>query len=159
MTDLNAMPDHAKIWMYQADRLFSEKENELILEKITSYVNSWDSHGEKVHASGFILHNLYIVLTADEKINAPGGCSIDASVNFIKALGKEFNINFFNRFNFAYRNGEKIEIADRETFSKLYDQGIIHDETQVFNYLVDQKGKLTSEFEIQLKDSWHKNFV
>jgi hypothetical protein len=35
----------------------------------------------------------------NEDIESASGCSIDSSVRFVKSLGAELNIDFFNRLN------------------------------------------------------------
>ena len=44
-------------------------------------------------------------------------------------------------------------------FEKLFSQGILHDNSIVFNNLIITKKELESNWEIPLKDSWHKNLV
>lgn len=159
MEFINQIPESAKIWIYQSDRKFSNEENEAILSKVASFVDTWKSHGADVTAYGTVLHNLFIVLVADDNANSPSGCSIDSSVNFVKKIGAEYQINFFERFNFVYNNGDAFEIASKDEFVKLYQNGTINEDTIVVNNLVTTKNDFANQFEIPLKESWHKNFV
>lgn len=43
---------------------------------------------------GFVMYNRFVVLMADESEVGVSGCSMDASVHFIKGLAAEFNTNF-----------------------------------------------------------------
>lgn len=153
------IPANAKIWMYQADRVLTTEEVEQIESMAQNFVSGWQSHGASVEAVGYVLHNIYIVLASDEDGESPSGCSIDSSVNFIKAIGTEFKINFFERFNFAYLENGEAKLVDKDTFGQLYRDGVINDDTIVINNLVTNTTDYNSKLEVPLKESWHKNFV
>ena len=94
---------------------------------------------------------------ADEAEVAVSGCSIDSSVHFIHTIAREFELEFFDRWNFAYQNGNDVESCGREKFQQLVEHGIITNQTIVFNNLVKTKGEFESKWRIEYKDSWHKN--
>jgi len=64
-----------------------------------------------------------------------------------------------NRLMFAYKDHSKAEVISRNQFEELVRSGVIHDETIVFNNLVQSKNELDSSWEIPLKDSWHKQIA
>lgn len=70
-------------------------------------------------------------------------------------LEKEFNINLFDRFNLAYREGEHILSAPRHVFEGLIKQNSINKQTIVFNNLVQNLAELQTQWEVPFKDSWH----
>ena len=76
-------PD-SRIWIYQSDRMFSEKETEAIDEMLRQFTDSWTSHGAKVKGFGKVFFNRFIVLMADETSSGVSGCSTDSSVRLIK---------------------------------------------------------------------------
>lgn len=96
---IQELPDHSKVWLYQADRPFSATEKEWVKEVLPKFISEWAAHGTKLAAAGEIVGDYHIVLAVDETAYGASGCSIDTSVRFIKGLGDELGINFFNRLN------------------------------------------------------------
>lgn len=100
----------SRVWYYLADRTFDSTESDYILSKIDDFVNvHWKSHGAKLDATGILLHNQLIALTVDDNSLGASGCSIDSSVKFIKELGAELKVDFFNRMYVLISNEEEIQ--------------------------------------------------
>ena len=68
-------------------------------EKLELFLSSWAAHSKKLHCNGTILFGQYLILSVNEDLENASGCSIDSSVRFVKALGQELDIDFFNRMN------------------------------------------------------------
>lgn len=92
-------PDHSKVWIYQADRALSTTEKTWLEEQLSAFIAEWAAHGTKLMAGGEILGDYHLVLVVDETAYGASGCSIDSSVRFIKRIGAELNVDFFNRMN------------------------------------------------------------
>jgi hypothetical protein len=73
----------------------------------------------------------------------------------MKQIEQEYGIHLFDRFNFAYREGEKVLSAPRHQFEELLKTGKIDNNTIVFNNLIHNLGDLESKWEVPFKDSWH----
>ncbi|MEO1434450.1 MAG: ABC transporter ATPase [Bacteroidota bacterium] len=159
MNTLETLPLTSRVWIYQSNREFNADEAQQIEAQVKRFVLTWNSHSQQLPATGKLLHNRFIILMVDQDSVAASGCSIDSSVHFIQMLGKEYNTDFFDRMNFAYLHGQEIKTAHREEFQELYKQGIINDDTIVFNNLVDNKGDFERGWKVRLGDSWYKNMV
>jgi len=103
-----------------------------------------------------VRYNRFLILIVDEGQAGASGCSIDKSVHFMQHLEQEFNINLFDRFNLAYREGDSILSAPRHEFEELIKQRGINQQTIVFNNLVQNLAELESKWEVPFKDSWHQ---
>jgi hypothetical protein len=105
----------AKIWIYQANKALDKSMQLEIGQKLKSFVEEWAAHGTKLQADAEVVDEYRIVLCTDGSIEA-SGCSIDSSVRFVKGLGQNYNIDFFNRLQvLVEKNGNKELIH----FSKL----------------------------------------
>jgi len=155
----NHLPDTAKVWVYQSTRKFTLAEAISIRQRINEFVSQWTSHKAEVTGWGDILHNRFIVLMADNEQVHLGGCSIDSSVRFVKALEAEFNAKFFDRWNIAYVHDNDVLSCTREQLCKLIEEGGIHDETIVFNNMVQTKHELNTQWQIPYKSSWLKGIA
>ena len=91
------MPDHSRVWVYQANRPFSASEIQAIENYLTPALTQWAAHGAGLNASFEIRFQQVIVIAVDETINAASGCSIDASTRWFKEMGAELGIDFFDR--------------------------------------------------------------
>jgi hypothetical protein len=96
-----------------------------------------------------------LILIVDESQAGASGCSIDKSVNFMKQIGEQFNINLLDRFNLAYRDGEEVLSAPRHDFEAMIKQGNINTNTIVYNNMVQNLNELQTKWEVPFKDSWH----
>lgn len=98
---------NSKVWVYTSNRLLSSEEQTFIQKEIDIFTNNWAAHGSGLKADGIVEYDQFIVLSVDESNVQASGCSIDTSVKFIKAVGEELNVDFFDRLNLVLeKNGE-----------------------------------------------------
>ncbi len=148
-----------RVWVYQSSRPFDENEISLLKERIKAFTEEWSSHSQSLKAGGNILLGRFLQLKVDEDHTTASGCSIDSSVRFLQDLGFEFGTDFFDRLNFAYLDNGVVKTAHKDDFAALYQEGVITDETIVFNNLVKTEDEFKANWQIPLKNSWHKNFL
>ena len=116
LEDYQKFPEHSRIWIYQADRKLSKTEQAWILEQLEVFVPTWANHGKQLSSTAFITNDCQIVLVVNEAMIGASGCSIDSSVRFIKQIGSELGVDFFNRF-LTY-------LVDEQTFIHYNDRSI-----------------------------------
>jgi hypothetical protein len=147
--------ENSRIWIYQSDRELDNGELTRITHILDGFTSEWTAHNHSLKAKAEIRYNRFIILTVDESQAGATGCSIDKSVNQMKALEKEFNINLFDRFNIAYRDGDAILSVPRIEFEELIKQGKVNADTTVFNNLTQTIKDLNTKWEVPFKNSWH----
>jgi uncharacterized protein YlaN (UPF0358 family) len=135
----------SKVWVYQANRPFSELEKGQISDRFKDFVASWAAHGSKLLADATIIDNYFVVLSV-EKVAMASGCSIDTSVKFIKQIGLQFNIDFFNRLKLVVQKEGETKMVD---FSDLND----YESWNIYNTLVNSVEQLNTSFLIPVKES------
>ncbi len=153
----NDLAPGSKVWVYQSARQFTPGEAQTLRNKIKGFVTEWTSHKLGVIGDGDVLYDRFVVLMADEEKVGVSGCSIDSSVHFVKALEHEYRTNFFDRWNIAYISNNQLLACNKNEFEKLVDDGVIADETIVFNNLVQTKGDFENKWQIPYSQSWLKN--
>ena len=159
MTKYEELPDSTRVWIYQANKPFETSDLPEVKMHITQFVKNWVSHNNQLRAFGDVLHNRFVVLMVDESQAGASGCSIDKSVNFLRALQDKYQLDLFDRMIFSYIDNEKVESVDRDTFARLYAEGSINDSTPVFDTLVKNKAELDEALIKPLGTSWHKRMV
>ncbi|MEO8086414.1 MAG: ABC transporter ATPase [Bacteroidota bacterium] len=153
------LPSHSRIWIYQCStELTSEVEN-LIGDETKFFLESWTAHDKALQAGFEIRYHRFLILMIDEKVAGASGCSIDKSVHFIQSLEKKFGLSLMDRMQFAYKLNEKVETVSRNEFEKLFEEGILNQESIVFNNLLHTKQELDSAWEIPVRDSWHRQMI
>jgi hypothetical protein len=144
----------SRVWIYQSSRLFSLSEALEAEEQINAFAEEWKSHGADVDAFGNLLFGQFVVLMADETKAGVSGCSTDSSVRFIKRLGEQFGVDFFNRTNLAFVVKDKIQLLPLNQLQYALRNGFITGETLYFNNLVQTKQELENAWIIPVQDSW-----
>jgi hypothetical protein len=159
LVDFESLDNSARIWVYQSNREFSANEMVIIKTKVENFLQNWVRHGDDLKASYTIMYNQFIVLAVDENFNNVSGCSIDASVNLIKQLEKEFSIDLTNKLNISFKDNDNINVVTLADFQKFAKQEKITPKTIVFNNMVTTKGDFNLKWEVEAKDSWHQRFL
>lgn len=153
------LPETSRVWIYQANRSLTEQEIEAINGKIETFLENWTSHGSDLNASYLIKYKRFIVLALNTDLNKATGCSIDASVNFIQNLEKEYNIDLLDKMNVSYKQGEFIAYKSLSDFRKMAKDKAVSKNTIVFNNLVTNIAEFNENWEVPASDSWHGRFI
>lgn len=144
-----------RIWIYQASRLLTPNEEDIVGDKLAAFTAQWKAHGAPLAASVEIKYNLFIILAVDQSYAMPSGCSIDQSVRLLKELEQELALSLFDRMQIAYRKDGEINVVSRATFEQLIANGDVTEDTLVFNNLVASRSEMMTQWEVPFKQSWH----
>lgn len=158
LTHFEAMGDNSRIWIYQSDRPIGEEEKAAIMIDSEAFLKQWAAHGSDLKASGTILHDHFLIICTDESFNLASGCSIDSSVQFVQGLGQKFNIDFFQRTNLAFWQGEGIEIIKLNDLKGLVADGTIGPDSLFFENTIQTKGQLQTEWRVKAGETWLKRY-
>ncbi|MDX1544903.1 MAG: ABC transporter ATPase [Christiangramia sp.] len=159
LVPFESLPDSSRVWIYQANRSFTEEEVQEISEKLDAFIEKWTAHGANLKASYEIKYNRFITIALDQQLNAASGCSIDASVNFIQQLEKDYGVDLLDKMNVSYKQGEFIAYKSLSDFRKMAKEKAVSPKTIVFNNLVNNKAEYQSDWEVPASESWHKRFM
>lgn len=159
LVSFDQLPDSSRVWIYQANRSFTEEELIEIRSKLDSFIEQWTAHGSDLHAGYSIEYKRFIVIGLNQDLNNATGCSIDASVHFIQQLERDYNVDLMDKMNVSYKQGEFIAYKQLSDFKKMAKDRAISKNTIVFNNLVSTKGEFEDQWEIPAKDSWHARFL
>jgi hypothetical protein len=153
------LPAEARIWIYQANRPFTEEELKEVKPEIESFLTAWTAHGSSLKAGYTLPYNRFIIFGLDQEIASASGCSIDSSVHFIQSLEKKYDMDLLDKMNVSYKQGEFIAYKQLTDFRKMVKNKSVSENTIVFNNLVNTKEEFQQEWEIPMKDSWHNRFL
>lgn len=146
---------NSRVWVYQSSTELTDEQTQQIQQQLNAFAQSWTAHNHQLLAGAQVKYNRFLILVVDESQAGASGCSIDKSVNFMKQLEQQYGIALFDRFNLAYHNGDRIVSVPRKEFEELIRNGVITQDTLVFNNMVQTLDELQTKWEVPLKDSWH----
>ena len=90
-----------------------------------------------------MLNEYIIVFVVDQTSASASGCSVDSSVRFVKELGKELEVDFFNRMNVVIEDKDgKLSLYPYRKLSELRD-------SYYYNPLVENLKSLKEEWRIR----------
>lgn len=131
----------SRVWVYASNRALNSTESTFVQDEINEFVKQWATHGKELIAKGAVLFDRFIILAVDEQKVGASGCSIDSSVHFVKALGKELEVNFFDRLNLYIIKDQEIKqihISEMANFAEwnLFDPMIANLEQLLNSWIV-----------------------
>ena len=159
LVDFNILPETSRVWIYQANRSFSETELEEIKSKLDVFIENWTAHGSDLQAGYDIKYKRFIVIGLNQNLNNATGCSIDASVSFVLQLEKDYNVDLLDKMNVSYKQGEFIAYKSLSDFRKMAKDKAVSKNTIVFNNLVANKAEYLENWEVPASESWHSRFI
>ncbi|OUR91840.1 ABC transporter ATPase [Flavobacteriales bacterium 34_180_T64] len=159
LVDFNTLPDTSRVWVYQANRSFTEKEIEAIKGKLDIFIENWTAHGSDLQSSYDIVYKRFIVIGLNQDLNNATGCSIDASVHFIQQLEKDYAVDLMDKMNVSYKQGEFIAYKTLVDFKKMAKDKAVSKNTIVFNNLVNNIAEFKENWEVPASESWHSRFL
>ena len=97
-------------------------------------------------------------MAVNPETQAATGCSIDASVQFIQQLEKQYGVDLLDKMNVTYRLGEHIAHKPLIDFKKMAKEKAVSEKTIVFNNLVNTIEEMQESWEVPASESWHSRF-
>ncbi len=159
LVNFDSLSATSKIWIYQSNREFSEKEVAEIKINLENFIGNWKRHGDDLKASYQIKYNQFIAIAVDENYNEVSGCSIDASVNLMKQFEQKFAVDLTNKLNISFKDNNNINVVTMANFQNYAKQQKITSNTVVFNNMVTNKADFEQNWEVTADKSWHKRFL
>ena len=81
LVNFNTLPETSRVWIYQANRSFTETEIEEIGSKLNIFIENWTAHGGDLYSGYEIKYKRFIIIGLNQNLNTATGCSIDASTH------------------------------------------------------------------------------
>lgn len=149
----------SRVWIYTTHRPLNQEEAEATQASLNAFTRQWTAHNHALQAKAEVFQNQFVILMVDETGAGASGCSIDKSVHFLEALGRELDVDFFERMRFAWTENGAMRFANRNEFAAEVGNGQISATTQMVNTLVQTKKELAEKWLIPFEKSWHRRLV
>lgn len=159
LVDFKTLPETSRVWIYQANRSFTEAELEDIKSRLDIFIENWTAHGSDLQAGYIVKYKRFIILGLNQSLNMATGCSIDASVHFIQQLEKDYNVDLMDKMNVSYKQGAFVAHKTLSDFRKMAKDKAVSKKTIVFNNLVSTIAEFNENWEVPASESWHARFL
>lgn len=159
LVDFNTLPEESRVWIYQANRTFTDAEILEIESKLNQFIENWTAHGSDLLAGYNIVYKRFIVIALNQNLNRASGCSIDTSVNFIQQLEKDYHVDLLDKMNVSFKQGDFIAYKSLLDFKKMAKDKAVSKQTIVFNNLVNNIAEFKENWEVPASESWHARFM
>ncbi len=159
LVDFNTLPEESRVWIYQANRSFTDEELSEIESKLNTFIENWTAHGSDLQSGYLIKYKRFIVIALNQNLNKATGCSIDASVHFIQQLEKAYDVDLMDKMNVSYKQGDFIAYKTLIDFKKMAKEKAVSKNTIVFNNLVTNIAEFNDNWEVPASESWHSRFL
>jgi hypothetical protein len=159
LVDFNTLPEESRVWIYQANRSFSEQELEEIESKLNIFIENWTTHGSDLQSGYLMKYKRFIIIGLNQNLNKASGCSVDASVHFIQELEKEYGVDLMDKMNVSYKQGDFVAYKTLIDFKKMAKEKAVSKNTIVFNNLVTNIAEFNENWEVPASESWHNRFL
>lgn len=150
------LPDHGRLWVFPSIRPLTPAEGERCLGVVDEFLDQWAAHGAPLRSARELRDARFLLVGVDVDAEAPSGCSIDALVNRLRALGSEMGTTFIEHGPVWYRHGDAIRTVSRADFKALATEGAVTAETPVFDTSLTKVAEARSgKLERPARESWH----
>jgi hypothetical protein len=153
------MPANSKVWIYQANRPLSDNEKSMLESELRVFVSGWTAHQADLKASYAIIDDYFIAFAVDESVNDASGCSVDKKVHFIKKIGNDLNIDFFDRMKVVVITDSGLLPVQVHKLNAEIEKGTIHSKSLFYNTLVSNLNEYKAGWKVELENSWPVQFI
>ena len=153
LVDFITISDESRLWIYGCESKLTDWQQEVILNKISEYLKTWDYHNNPLTAAVTIKEDHFIVVALDDSEFGVGGCSIDSLQRIIQELENELSISLLNRLNIFCRIEGIIKCIP--TF-KLAEHA--NKETLFYDLTIQKKNELSNWLK-PIEEGWCANLI
>lgn len=150
------LPRHSRIWVFPASRALTDSEAAALLGEVDSFLDGWAAHGAPLRSARDYRHGHFLIVGVDEDAEAPSGCSIDALVGRLRAMGRELGITLVEHDPVWYREGDEVRVVSRPEMRSLARDGTLDAETPVYDTSLTRLTALSAHgLERPARETWH----
>lgn len=151
------LPDHGRLWVFPASRDLTEVETETLLAHVDDFLATWSAHGAALRSARKLVDRRFLLVGVDVDAEAPSGCSIDALVNRLRALGEELSLSLIDHGPVWFRaDASQVRTASRKDFRALAESGAVAPNVPVFDTSLTKIGQeRAGQLERPATETWH----
>ena len=158
MTSFDQLPDHARVWIYQASRPLTDAELTAAAPLLTQFTAGWVSHGRALLAGAAFRHRQFLLIGLDERQAGASGCSIDASVHFVRGLEQRLGVSWLDKSQMAFWLDGQVRLFDRRALREAVAAGTLTADSPYFDNTLTTKGPLAAGWPAPAGQTWLRKY-
>lgn len=128
------LPDHARVWLYQAERDLTTAEQATAEDHLRAFCEGWAAHGHPLRASFGVEAGRFLLLAVDETAELPSGCSIDSSVRALRELEMTLQLSLLDKSRVAFCQPDgSISTLSRAELRPAVENGSLRPDTLIYD--------------------------
>lgn len=158
--ELHTISDTDTVWIYQASRRLNDAEQSELQASGREFCASWATHGKPLDAAVFLIDGLFVIVKVNSALLAASGCSIDKSLQWIRAMEQKFGTTLLDRMQVAWIDeAGNIERASLNDAKAAFAGGALTTGCKVFNHSLSNGADLKTKWLDPLPESWLMRFL
>jgi hypothetical protein len=150
------LPDHGRLWVFPASRDLTDTEARECLGAVDEFLSTWSAHGVPLRSGRELVGKRFLLVGVDVDAEAPSGCSIDALVNRLRALGDAAGLTLIDHAPVWFRDGDTVRMLPRAEFRALATSGALAPDVPVFDTSLTRMAQAREgALERPASESWH----
>ncbi|MGE0160778.1 MAG: hypothetical protein AB7T31_15350 [Gemmatimonadales bacterium] len=150
------LPDHGRLWVFPASRDLTDAEAGVCVAAVDDFLATWSAHGAPLRSGRELVEHRFLLVGVDVDAEAPSGCSIDALVHRLRALGESLDVVLIDHASVWFRDQGRVRSLSRPAFRALAAEGEIAPDVGVFDTTLTRIGDFRSGgLERPATDTWH----
>lgn len=150
------LPGHGRLWVFPASRELGEGEAAACLREVDGFLDGWRAHGVALRSGRELVERRFLLVGVDVDAEVPSGCSIDALVNRLRALGRSLGVTLVDHASVWFRANGEIHAVTRAEFRRLAEAGIVGPEVSVFDTTLTRVDQARAGgLERPAAETWH----
>jgi hypothetical protein len=151
------LPDHGRLWVFPASRDLADPEADALLGAVDDFLASWSAHGAPLRSARKLVERRFLLVGVDVDAESPSGCSIDALVNRLRALGGDLDVSLIDHAPVSFRaDSGRVRSVSRKEFRALVGDGAVGPDVYVFDTSLTEVGQeREGGLERPAAQTWH----
>lgn len=154
---LSSLPDHARVWIFAAERPLEGDARERLLADVDSFLDGWAAHGAPLRCGRDLVHDRFLMIAVDEQAAGVSGCSVDALTRQLREHERRLGMAVLDNGPVHYRTDDGVARVSRAEFGTLADTGAVTPDTVVFDNTVPDLGAVRAgKWETPARETWYR---
>jgi hypothetical protein len=152
----DALPGHGRLWVFPATRDLTDAEANAFLTAVDDFLATWSAHGAALRSGRELIERRFLLVGVDVDAEAPSGCSIDALMTRLRAVGDSMGVALIDHAPVWFRQAGSIRTLSRPEFRALAAEGDVDADVHVFDTTLTRIDDFRAgKLERPATDTWH----
>jgi hypothetical protein len=143
------------VWVFGSDKPLTDDGATALIRGVDAYLTDWKAHGAPLTVGREWRDGRFLAVAVDQSTAGASGCSIDGLFRVLQQLERAVGASLVGGGRVFYRDAKgAVQSAARGDIGRLSKEGVIAEDTVVFDTSITDLGNFRACFERRAKESW-----